>query len=90
MRVPFFSAQLELVAKQELEAQHVGREVAAEFWRLHQGWAQHENLSREARSRMFQSIQKRLRKLLGAASYQTYAQRLNKHFEWLLLTPKND
>jgi hypothetical protein len=90
MQVPFFAAQLELVAKLEREAQHLEGEVAAEFLRLHQNWAQHEALSRESRAKMFRSVQERLRKLLGPGSYETYVQRLNKHFEWLLLTPKTD
>jgi hypothetical protein len=90
MRVPFFAAQLELVAQQELEAQHLEGEVASEFLRLHQSWAQHEALDREARTKMFRSVQERSRKLLGSVAYPAYVQRLNKHFEWLLLTPRAD
>jgi parvulin-like peptidyl-prolyl isomerase len=90
MRVPFFAEQLELVAKQELEARPLKAEVAAEFLLLHQSWAQHEALDREARTKRFQSVQARSRELLGRVAYEAYVQRLNKHFEWLLLTPKAD
>lgn len=90
MQVSFFAEQLEVVAKKEVEVQQLKGAVADEFVRLHQSWAQHEALAREARSKMFQSVQERSRKLLGGVAYEAYVQRLNKHFEWLLLTPKAD
>lgn len=90
MRVPFFAAQLELVAKQQIDAEELKDDVAEEFLQLHAGWARHETLGREARAEMFQSLQGRARALLGPASYDSYVRRLNAHFEWLLLTPKEN
>lgn len=90
MRVPFFAAQLDLIARQQRDALHLEGELAAEFQRLHQDWARHEALGREARATTFRSLRERVRQLLGAAAYDSYLQRLNEHFEWLLLTPKED
>jgi hypothetical protein len=89
MKVPFFAEQLKLVAEQERDAQHLEGELAAEFLRLPQEWAQYETLSPEARAEMFRKLQEQLRMLLGTASYAAYVQRLNERFEWLMLTPKN-
>jgi hypothetical protein len=88
MRTPFFDAQLRLVGERALAAQRLEGELAAEFRQLHENWAQYEALGREARAEKFRERQERLRELLGDQAYDTYRQRLNKHFAWLLLTPK--
>jgi hypothetical protein len=87
MKVPFFAAQLKLVAERERDARELKGKAAAEFIRLHEAWAQYEVLSREERTEMFRKLQERVRKLLGTAPYATYVQHLNQHFESLLLTP---
>jgi hypothetical protein len=83
----FFDAELHAVASIERDARPLLEPTASEFWALHDAWAPEQISDPEAWAVAFGELQSRIRRLLGEATYTEYRQRLDQHFESLVLAP---